>query len=46
MMQEQASASRAELQEIGPILFESLQHLTRQGQQLQASSNQERLVDR
>ena len=30
MMQEQASASRAELQEIGPILFASLQRLTNQ----------------
>jgi DNA-binding MarR family transcriptional regulator len=39
MMQEQAAASRAELQEIGPILFESLQHLTRQGQRLRASSD-------
>jgi DNA-binding MarR family transcriptional regulator len=27
MMQEQASASRAELQEIGPILFSSLRQL-------------------
>ena len=42
MMQEQAAASRAELQEIGPILFESLQRLTRQGQQLQALSNKAR----
>ena len=42
MMQEQASASRAELQEIGPILFESLERLTRQGQRLQASSNKAR----
>ncbi|HEY2231978.1 MAG TPA: MarR family winged helix-turn-helix transcriptional regulator [Candidatus Angelobacter sp.] len=32
MMQEQARASRAELQEIGPILFESLQRLTSRGQ--------------
>jgi hypothetical protein len=27
MMQEQASASRAELQEIGPVLFSSLRQL-------------------
>lgn len=40
MMQEQASASRAELQEIGPILFASLQRLTKQGQRLQALSNE------
>ena len=43
MMQEQASASRAELQEIGPILFESLQRLARQGQRLQASSSKARI---
>jgi DNA-binding MarR family transcriptional regulator len=42
MMQEQATASRAELREIGPILFESLQRLTRQGQRLQASLNKAR----
>jgi DNA-binding MarR family transcriptional regulator len=42
MMQEQATASRAELQEIGPILFESLRRLTRQGQRLQALSNKAR----
>ena len=38
MMQEQAPASRAELQEIGPILFDSFQRLTSQSQRL-ASSN-------
>jgi DNA-binding MarR family transcriptional regulator len=42
MMQEQARASRAELQEIGPILFESLQRLTSRGLRLQVSSNKAR----
>jgi len=34
MMEEQASASRAELREIGPILFGSLQHLMKAGSRI------------
>ena len=38
MMQEQASASRAELLEIGPILFSSLEHLTNQRNTLRSNA--------
>ena len=37
MMQEQASASRAELQEIGPVLLLSLQRLTKQRNTLRSN---------
>jgi DNA-binding MarR family transcriptional regulator len=39
MMQDQASASKAELREIGPVLFASLQHLMEQGSRIKVPGN-------